>query len=639
MTDAPGARGGPGVRALSLKTKAIALFTAIALVPVAAAVALLADVNQRAVRTSEESLQAAILSEVASASIQLVRDVESDAVAAAAIFGHAAGGAIRDEDAVASVRALVSTRALIDAVRLEVPDAGISTVIRKASTGADVPAAPPALRRLADEHGVGFGVVGPARGLLVARVRFPGEAAGAAGATDAAGATAGAAAGGAAAADAAAADAAPGSGAAPPSPRGPAGYVVAPVGLDALERDLAAIAQRRFGGRDVRLLIAGHDRRAIAAFGVPGAAPGSDVSALPLWGKLPPAAVWTERISVLAPHDEGDQRMIGVIETLPDLGWAVAIWRPEPVAFAALDEMRRRGAAVAAGALLLAIALAAFAARHVTRPILRLVAQARLIGARRWREIALGDAQPARRDEIGELTTSLRRMAADLEQGEADIAREAKLRGDLGRFMDRAVVDAIVRGEHPLALGGKRAAVSVLFADVVGFTPLAESRDAERMVALLNELFSMLTEIVFRHGGTVDKFIGDCVMAVWGAPLPQEDHARRALAAAEDMMRFLETANEEWRERYDIEIRLGVGVNSGEAIVGNIGSDKRMEYTVIGDVVNVASRLEAIAAPNQVLVSEATRLLAGDAFPLRALGERNLTGRKTTTAVYALDPG
>ncbi|WP_437591721.1 adenylate/guanylate cyclase domain-containing protein [Sorangium sp. So ce1000] len=611
------------MRALSLKTKAIALFTAIALVPVAVAVTLLADVNRRAVRTSEESLQAAILSEVASTSIQRVRDVESDAVAAAAIFGHAAGGAIRDEDAVASVRALVATRALIDAVRLEVPDAGISTLIRKASSSADVPAAPAALRRLADERGVGFGVVGPEQGLLVARVRPAGPPA-----TPGAGAAKGA-----------GADAADAGAAAPPPPGGPAGYVVAEVALDALGRDLAAIAERRFGGRAVSLLIAGHDRRAIAAFGVPSAAPGGDVSALPIWGKLPPGAVWTDKIGVLAPHDEGGQRMIGAIETLPDLGWAVAIWRPEPVAFAALDEMRRRGLAVAAGALVLALALALVTARHMTRPILHLVAQARLIGARRWREIALGDALRGRRDEIGELTASLGRMAQDLEQGEADIAREAKLRGDLGRFMDRAVVDAIVRGEHPLALGGKRAAVSVLFADVVGFTPLAESRDPERMVALLNELFSMLTEIVFRHGGTVDKFIGDCVMAVWGAPIAQEDHARRALAAAEDMMRFLETANEEWRERYDIEIRLGVGVNSGEAIVGNIGSDKRMEYTVIGDVVNVASRLEAIAAPNQVLVSAATRDLAGDAFPLRALGERNLTGRKTTTAVFALESG
>ncbi|WP_437534069.1 adenylate/guanylate cyclase domain-containing protein [Sorangium sp. So ce726] len=600
------------MRDFSLKTKAIALFTAMALVPVAVAVTLLIDVNRRAVRTSEERLQTAILSEVASASIQLVRDVESDAVAAAAIFGHAAGGAIRDEDAVASVRALVATRGLVDAVRLEVPDAGISTLIRKASSEADVPAAPAALRQLADERGVGFGVIGPARGLLVARVRPAGDAG---------------------------AGAAPGAGAAaPPPPGGPAGYVVAEVPLDMLGLNLEVIAGRRLGSRAVRLLIAGHDRQAIAAFGVPGVAPGSDVSSLPIWRNLPTGAGLNDRIGVLAPHDEGGQRMIGAIETVPDLGWAVAIWRPEPEAFAALDEMRRRGLAVAAGALVLALALALVTARHVTRPILHLVAQARLIGARRWREIALGDALRRRRDEIGELTTSLGRMAQDLEQGEADIAQEAKLRGDLGRFMDKAVVDAIVRGEHPLALGGKRAAVSVLFADVVGFTPLAESRDAERMVALLNELFSMLTEIVFRHGGTVDKFIGDCVMAVWGAPIAQEDHARRALAAAEDMMRFLETANEEWRERYDVEIRLGVGVNSGEAIVGNIGSDKRMEYTVIGDVVNVASRLEAIAAPNQVLVSAATRDLAGDAFPLRALGERNLTGRKTTTAVYALDP-
>ncbi|WP_437915361.1 adenylate/guanylate cyclase domain-containing protein [Sorangium sp. So ce302] len=595
------------MREFSLKTKAIALFTAMALVPVAVAVTLLIDVNRRAVRTSEERLQTAILSEVASASIQLIRDVESDAVAAAAIFGHAAGGAIRDEDAVASVRALVATRGLVDAVRLEVPDAGISTLIRKASSDADVPAAPAALRQLADERGVGFGVIGPARGLLVARVRPAGDAGAGA--------------------------------AAPPPPGGPAGYVVAEVPLDMLGLNLEVIAGRRLGSRAVRLLIAGHDRQAIAAFGVPGVAPGSDVSSLPIWRNLPSGAGLNDRIGVLAPHDEGGQRMIGAIETVPDLGWAVAIWRPEPEAFAALDEMRRRGLAVAAGALVLALALALVTARHVTRPILHLVAQARLIGARRWREIALGDALRGRRDEIGELTTSLGRMAQDLEQGEADIAREAKLRGDLGRFMDRAVVDAIVRGEHPLALGGKRAAVSVLFADVVGFTPLAESRDAERMVALLNELFSMLTEIVFRHGGTVDKFIGDCVMAVWGAPIAQEDHARRALAAAEDMMRFLETANEEWRERYDVEVRLGVGVNSGEAIVGNIGSDKRMEYTVIGDVVNVASRLEAIAAPNQVLVSEATRNLAGDAFPLRALGERNLTGRKTTTAIYALDPG
>jgi class 3 adenylate cyclase len=135
----------------------------------------------------------------------------------------------------------------------------------------------------------------------------------------------------------------------------------------------------------------------------------------------------------------------------------------------------------------------------------------------------------------------------------------------------------------------------------------------------------------------VDKFIGDCIMGVWGAPVATEDHAARALAAAEDMMRFLEVAGEQWHDKYGVEVRLAIGVNSGDAIVGNIGSDKRMEYTVVGDTVNVAARLETIAAPNQVLVGESTAERARDEFDLRLLGERKLTGRKAEIRVYELE--
>ena len=269
----------------------------------------------------------------------------------------------------------------------------------------------------------------------------------------------------------------------------------------------------------------------------------------------------------------------------------------------------------------------------MTRPVLRIARQATLIGQRRWRELSL---DTTRHDEIGDLSRTMGQMAKELETGEAEIAREAKLRGDLSRFMSQDLVDAIVRGEHSLTLGGQRREISVLFADVVAFTPLAESRPAEEVVALLNELFTMLSEVVFRHHGTVDKFIGDCIMAVWGAPVAQPDHARRALAAAEDMLRFLETANQVWSSKFGIELRLAIGVNSGEAIVGNIGSDKRMEYTVVGDVVNVAARLEAVAKPNQVLVAERTVELAGEGFALRSLGPQRLTGRKTATKVYEL---
>jgi adenylate cyclase len=589
---------------MKLRGKAALLFTAITLVPVIVAVGLLFNVNREGVERTEGAIQDALLAEVAGDTARLVGDSEQDAVAVAAILGRAAEGAVKDDDALESVRALIATRESLDAVRFEVPSACVDTVIRRTTAStADAPSSTADLRRAADDQRVAFAVEkgspgAPPRGVIVARV--PARKDGA----------------------------------------GPAGYVTVGVDFARIEPLLKRAVEQRFGAADVAFLLATRDRRAVVAFGDAAAPPGESVAGHPLWTRLSSDQPWKQRIGVVSRYvmsrspGAAGVPMIGAAQTIPDLDLAIGVWRPEPVAYAELARTRLYGALVAAGAALFALLAGLLTARGVTAPILDLVGAARRIGQRKWREVKLGGE---RSDEIGELSRSLGAMASDLEKGEADIAREAKLRGDLGRFMSKPLVDAIVKGEHPLALGGKRAMVSVVFADVVGFTPLAEARGAEQVVALLNELFSVLSEIVFRHGGTVDKFIGDCIMAVWGAPVAQEDHAERALAAAEDMMRFLETANEEWREKYDIELRLGIGVNSGEAIVGNIGSDKRMEYTVIGDVVNVAARLEAIAQPNQVLVAESTRKLVGEKFLLRELGSKKLTGRKNETIVFALE--
>lgn len=574
---------------LSIRAKAVLLFSVMALGPVALTVRLLLDVNRRPVLDTEEQLQSAVVNEVAFEPTRVVHEVVNDATAVAAVFSRAAEGAIRDEDAIESVRALIGSRESIDAVRFEVPSANVSTVIRWKTSSSEVPASTPELRALADERGQALSVTGPSRGVVVVRIKSK------------------------------------------PENKGPPGYITVRADLDRIGASLEDIAKHRFIG-EVGLLVATQDRKVVASYGVPGAKPGDSVAAHPIWRMLPSGTAADKAFSVGGRYADGDTPMVGALQTVPETGWIVASFRPQAVAYKALDDMRTRGLQAALAAAALAILVGLFAGRTVTAPILRVVEQVRRIAQRKWREITLGST---RGDEIGELERSLGEMARDLEQGEV----EAKLRGDLSRFMSKQLVDAIVKGEHSLSLGGKRAPVSVVFADVVGFTPLAEARDAEQIVALLNELFSMLTEIVFRHGGTVDKFVGDCIMAVWGAPVAQEDHAARALSAAEDMMRFLETANEEWKSKYDVEIRLGIGVNSGEAIVGNIGSSKRMEYTVIGDVVNVAARLEAIAQPNQVLVSEATAELVGDAFALQKLGERRLTGRKTETTVYALDMG
>jgi len=409
--------------------------------------------------------------------------------------------------------------------------------------------------------------------------------------------------------------------------------VTARVRLDGVRRALGDTAAARFDNADVHMVIADEARRAIAAYGVEGATPGGDVSGLAVWRVLPDGTTWKSGVSVISPHTDHGTRMVGGVETVPELGWAIALWRTEDSAYASLSALKRQTLYVAIAAGLLAALMGLFVGRAVSRPIVRMAAQARLIGQRRWREVAV-EARSS--DELGELARSLKTMAVDLEAGEQEIERQARLRGDLSRFLSQELVEAIVRGEHPLALGGTRRPVTVLFADVVAFTPLAESRPAEQVVALLNELFSMLAEVVFRHEGMVDKFIGDCIMAVWGAAGPLDDHAERALLAAQDMMRFLETANEEWKEKYGVEVRLGIGLNSGDAIVGNIGSNKRMEFTVIGDVVNVAARLESMAQPDQVLVGEGTHLAVDDSVELELLGERNITGRKAASKVYSL---
>lgn len=359
---------------------------------------------------------------------------------------------------------------------------------------------------------------------------------------------------------------------------------------------------------------------------------GDDVSDSVYWSVLKNSGL-DASLGVRAELDTDDGKVMAVIHRLHTMGWALVVSRPERVVFAPYYRVRSILIGVVLGALAIALLLGIFSARAITKPLLQMKEQAKLIGQRRWAELA---PAPTGGDEIGDLGRAVRTMADDLKSGEQELQHELKLRGDLSRFMSQDVVDGIVNGDHPLELGGQRATISVVFADMVAFTSAAEQKPPEVVVAMLNELFTVMTEVVFRHGGTVDKFIGDCIMGVWGAPIADEDHAQHALEAAEDMMSFLETASDQWREKYGVDVRLAIGINSGEAIVGNIGSNKRMEYTVVGDVVNVAGRLETIAAPNQILVGENTQLLVEDDFELRLLGERTLTGRARAIKVYEL---
>jgi adenylate cyclase len=224
----------------------------------------------------------------------------------------------------------------------------------------------------------------------------------------------------------------------------------------------------------------------------------------------------------------------------------------------------------------------------------------------------------------------LKRMSDELE------SRNQLLRQVLNRYVDQDVADVILEDpEQHLKLGGETRAVTVLFADLSGFTRFTEKHPARQVVEMLNQVFARLTGAVFQNGGTFDKFLGDAIMAFYGAPVSGPDDARRAARSALEMQRcFVELlANPEYASMAPMGLR--VGLHSGDAIVGNIGTERVMDYTVVGDTVNVARRLQEAAQPGEILVSEAVCQQISGAL-VRRLTPQSLPGRRDPVLVYAL---
>jgi len=206
-----------------------------------------------------------------------------------------------------------------------------------------------------------------------------------------------------------------------------------------------------------------------------------------------------------------------------------------------------------------------------------------------------------------------------------------------GRFLDPQVVYKLLEEDalSPEQLN-KKQTLTVLFSDIRGFTQIAENSDAEAVVKLLNQYFNQQVAIIFKHHGTLDKFIGDCVMAFWGAPIqnePKQDAVaaiNTALAMEEQLLLFRQTLPADL-QGFDI----GIGIHTGECIVGLIGADLRVDYTVIGDTVNLASRIEGLTKHNsRILVSEQTKDLTSDVFDFSYQGEHQVKGRQGKVQLY-----
>jgi adenylate cyclase len=212
-----------------------------------------------------------------------------------------------------------------------------------------------------------------------------------------------------------------------------------------------------------------------------------------------------------------------------------------------------------------------------------------------------------------------------------------KMKRLFGQYVSRDVYDQLVAHPELARLGGQRRDMTVLFSDIRGFTSLTEKGQPEEIVQMLNEYFTRMVEIVFRNHGTVDKFVGDMVMALFGAPLDDPEHADHGVTAALEMMEELRILNAKWAaEGRGANVDIGIGINTGPMIAGNIGSDQIMSYTVIGDAVNLASRLESLNKQyaTRIIISDQTRQRLTGEFEFRPLGDVIVKGKTQPVAIF-----
>jgi len=240
-------------------------------------------------------------------------------------------------------------------------------------------------------------------------------------------------------------------------------------------------------------------------------------------------------------------------------------------------------------------------------------------------------------DDLELLKAIGHQMAMVIEQASLNeqVREEERMISRLERYHSPQIIEMILKGSQETKeniMESKDLTATIFFTDIIGFTPLSEKMPPREINLLLNQFFSRMTDIIFKYDGTLDKYIGDCIMAVFGAPMEKKDDPERAILAALEMKRELRAIMKKTEPERKFDIR--IGINTGGVVAGNIGSPNRMEYTVIGDPVNIASRLESIAQPNQILIGEETYNHVKRKFKIKKVGPKKVKGRVAEIMVY-----
>lgn len=330
-------------------------------------------------------------------------------------------------------------------------------------------------------------------------------------------------------------------------------------------------------------------------------------------------------------HDEFGVWLSANAPILDSQGRAVGLLGVDIAASDVVTRMERllwRGAGAMGIAVVAAIFLAAAVANWANAPLEKIRSALERIAKCDWDT----RVHLKTHDEFGTVAEAVNNMAVALRDREM-------LKGALARYVSRDVAESILAKNELPALRGERRQITVLIADIRNFTAMSDQLPPEEIVRFLNVFFKAMIEAIFVHRGTLDKFLGDGLLAVFGAPLDDAEHQKMAVLAAIEMLKQTRELRQEMQSRHSVNLRIGIGIHTGAAVVGNIGSEERMEYTAIGDAVNITSRIEELnkAYNTELLVSRAVVEAVGSEFNFREVDSMLLRGLNDLITLYTID--
>lgn len=412
------------------------------------------------------------------------------------------------------------------------------------------------------------------------------------------------------------------------------GYLSAGLDLSWLSQYLRELSLRRFGMDDL-IYIVNQDGIVIAHSNVEFVKENRDMSQMEIFKKIKNLkSLFSVELALAYDYiDYKKRKVLGTVISIPTLGWGIVVSQLHGTVYAGLKRLYMTSLFVGLFCLCLAVVSGIFSSRYLTHPVEELNAGVKRVIMKDFEHPVVVKVK----NEIGELANSFNEMIKRLKQYREEIIKETETKSFIMRYLPTHLAAQIIAsGKEKISTETLLQEASVMFVDITGFTSLTEKLSPEKLTVYLNKFFTIAVDCIFKYNGMIDKFIGDCVMALFGVPYPSPDSANDAVRAAREIIKSLEEKNGEFEKECGYGIKVKISIATGNVFVGNIGSKTRLDYTAIGPAVNLSSRLEEFAGDNEIIIDETTKTKLSETIKTEEKGFTEVRGIKGKVRFYGV---